>query len=176
MRALVERAANPQWTLFMVGVTNVGGVYLPVLIGITISIYFMYQKDWWNFISFFLVVGAGTVVQVLLKLFFHRPRPSPHFVMAYGYSFPSNHTFFAMVIYGFLNYVVWKRTKVKGLKICILLISTFLILLVGVSRVYLGVHWLTDILGAYVAGFAWLVFSVRVVRTIEEKSRASREP
>lgn len=160
----------------MVGVTNVGGVYLPVLIGITISIYFMYQKDWWNFLSFFLVVGAGTVVQVLLKLFFHRPRPSPHLVMAYGYSFPSNHAFFAMVIYGFLTYVVWKRTKVKRLTNCILLISTFLILLVGASRIYLGVHWLTDILGAYVAGFTWLVVTVLIVRGLEKLTAASRTP
>lgn len=147
VRALVERTANPQWIQFVVGVTNVGGVYLPVLVGLTISIYFMYQNDWWDFLRFFLVVGAGTIIQVLLKSFFHRPRPSPHLVMAYGYSFPSNHAFFAMVIYGFLNYVVWQRAKVKGLKICIWLISTFLVLLVGVSRIYLGVHWLTDILG-----------------------------
>ena len=159
----------------MVGITNVAGVYLPVLIAIVTTLYFMHQKDWWNFFTFFLVVGAGTALQVLLKLLFHRPRPSPHLVMAYGYSFPSNHTFFAMVIYGFFNYVVWKQAKGKGSKICILVISTVLILLVGVSRVYLGVHWLTDVLGAYMAGFAWLVFSILIVRIFEEKSRASGE-
>ena len=94
--------------------------------------------------------------------------------MVYGYSFPSNHAFFATVIYGFLSYVVWKRSEANALRSCVLLVSIVLIVLVGMSRVYLGVHWLTDVLGAYLAGFAWLALSVRVVRTIEEKTEFQR--
>lgn len=171
VHSLVEHLVSPPWTQIMINVTNVGGVYLPVIIVIMTAVYFIHQKDWWNFFAFFLAVGGGKVVQELLKVFFHRPRPNSHLVMANGYSFPSGHSFAAMTIYGFLSYWVWKRSEAKALRFCILLISIVLILFVGMSRVYLGVHWLTDVLGAYLVGFAWLVFSVRVVKTIKEKSR-----
>ena len=99
--------------------------------------------------TIFLVVGGGETVLVLLKLFFHRPRPDQQLVTAHGYSFPSGHAFSAVIVYGFLIYVTWKLIKAETLRFIIFSVSILLIILVGISRVYLNVHWLTDVLGGY---------------------------
>ena len=93
----------------------------------------------------------------------------PQLVMAYGYSFPSGHAFSAMMIYGFFMYLIWGMGQLRIAKLMLLFVSIFLIFLVGLSRVYLNVHWLTDVLGGYAAGFAWLVFSIVMVNTIVSK-------
>jgi len=139
---------------------------LPTAGGVTL--YLLYRKNWWELFTFFLVAGVGEIILILLKLFFQRPRPMPQMVAAHGYSFPSNHAFTAMIVYGFLIYIAWKSIKVGAVKFIIFSISMLLIIFVGISRIYLNVHWLTDVLGGYAAGFAWLVFSVITVNTIKQ--------
>ncbi|MEK6681670.1 MAG: bifunctional DedA family/phosphatase PAP2 family protein [Nitrospirota bacterium] len=168
IQSFVEGIITPQITRFMVDITNLGGVYLSLLICGAMAIYLLYKKYWWNLFTIFLVVGGGETVLVLLKLFFHRPRPDQQLVTAHGYSFPSGHAFSAVIVYGFLIYVTWKLIKAETLRFIIFSVSILLIILVGISRVYLNVHWLTDVLGGYAAGFSWLVFSIIMVNTIKQ--------
>jgi len=73
-----------------------------------------------------------------------------------------------MIVYGFLIHITWKLSKSEALRFLIFSLSLLLILLVGMSRIYLNVHWLTDVLGGYVSGFTWLVFSIVMVNTMRQ--------
>lgn len=170
IQRLVEGVISPDTTRFMVDITNIGGVYLTAIIACAMALYLLYRRHWWELFTLFLVVGFGGSLLVILKLFFHRPRPMPQMVVAHGYSFPSAHSFAAMLVYGFLIYTTWKFIKSKALRFIIFSLSVLLIILVGISRVYLNVHWLTDVLGGYAAGFAWLTFSIIMVNTIKQFS------
>jgi undecaprenyl-diphosphatase len=168
IQRLLEQVANPEITRFMVDITNIGGVYLAIMTVGFLFIYLFHHKDWWGLYTLFLVAGVGEIFLVILKLLFHRPRPEINLSVAHGYSFPSGHAFAAMVIYGFLIYVTWKSIKSETLRLIVFLISVLLIIFVGVSRIYLNVHWLTDVLGGYTSGFAWLVFNILTVNTVKQ--------
>jgi undecaprenyl-diphosphatase len=93
-----------------------------------------------------------------LKLAFYRPRP--HFddpiLSLTGYSFPSGHTMAATVLYGILAVLLVTKVKRKRSKVLIALAASLLIALVGFSRMYLGAHYLSDVLGAIAEGLAWM--------------------
>lgn len=102
------------------------------------------------------VVGAATM-NGLLKMFFARPRPSvfPPFSVEHTYSFPSGHTITAVALYGYLAILLWP----EGYRLLALLVGS-LIPIVGFSRIYLGVHYPSDILGAMALGTLWVLLVV----------------
>jgi len=171
IQGFVEGIISPWITRFMVDITNIGGVYLVVITAGIMALYLLYKRHWWELFTLFLVAGVGEMLLIILKLFFHRPRPSPQIVAAHWYSFPSGHAFSAMIVYGFLIYMAWRLIKSEALRFIIFFLSILLIIFVGISRIYLNVHWLTDILGGYAAGFAWLLFSIIMVNTIKQYYR-----
>ncbi len=175
IQGFVEGIISPEITRFMVDMTNLGGVYITVTTAGVMALCLLYKRYWWKLFALFLVVGGGEIILILLKLFFHRPRPMPQLVIAHGYSFPSGHAFSAMTIYGFLIYMIWNMDKIRGLKFVVLLMSISLIFFIGISRIYLNVHYLTDILGGYAAGLAWLVFCIIMVNTIKEYYRGYQD-
>lgn len=152
----------------MIDIANLGGIYIAVITIMIIFVYFLYTRDWWRLFTLFIAAGLGEFLLVLLKLFFHRPRPAHQLAMAHAYSFPSGHAFTAMIVYGFLIYLTWRLLKNEALRFTISAMSILLIVLVGIIRIYLSVHWLTDVLGGYAAGFAWLVLSVIIVSTMKQ--------
>ncbi|MCL4537084.1 MAG: bifunctional DedA family/phosphatase PAP2 family protein [Nitrospirae bacterium] len=171
IQGFVEGIISPWITRFMVDITNIGGVYLVVITAGMMALYLLYKRHWWELFTLFLAVVMGEILLVILKLFFHRPRPSPQIVAAHWYSFPSGHAFSAMIVYGFFIYMAWRLIKSEALRFIIFFLSILLIILIGISRIYLNVHWLTDVLGGYAAGFAWLLFSIIMVNTIKQYYR-----
>lgn len=102
-------------------------------------------------------VGGGTLLSTLLKLGYDRPRPDlvPHGVEVYTASFPSGHALGAAVVFLTLGGLLsWSQPR-RRIKIYILSTAVLLTILVGVSRVYLGVHWPTDVLAGWTIGSAW---------------------
>ncbi|KKT35572.1 MAG: Phosphoesterase PA-phosphatase related protein [Candidatus Collierbacteria bacterium GW2011_GWB1_44_35] len=102
----------------------------------------------------------------LAKTLINRPRPDDGLVMIYKQladkSFPSSHAITYTVIFGFLFFVTLKKLKPSILKYSILGVSAFLILTVGLSRIYLGAHWASDVLGGYLFGAFWLLITVNM--------------
>ena len=107
------------------------------------------------------MVGAG-LLNDGLKAFFHRLRPEPFFGIAPpgDFSFPSGHALCSFCFYGMITALFFRRIRNRAARIAITSAAVIIILLVGVSRVYLGVHYPTDVLGAWSLGLFWISFLV----------------
>lgn len=107
----------------------------------------------WPFLT--AVLGAELSGQ-LLKLVVQRPRPLGGLENESTFSFPSGHALIAVVFYGFLTYYFWQSAKNQAQKYLALALGVILISVIGFSRLYLGVHYLSDVLGGYSLGALWL--------------------
>lgn len=128
-----------------------------------LTIYYLqhYKKGLINIFFFVLTVIGGALLNYVLKLSFHRARPSINdFVDAVGFSFPSGHAMGSMIFYGAASYFILKSQRNKNLKIIFTLLSGLFIFMIGVSRVYLNAHYPSDVIAGYLAGFSWLCFCI----------------
>jgi len=116
------------------------------------------------------VSGAG-IFMYLSKLAFHRPRPDIALYFEPTYSFPSGHATMSVAIYGFVGYLLMHFSKEFKTKINIFFITTILVLLIGISRIYLGEHYLSDVYSGYLLGSIWFVIAVAFTRWLEEKTK-----
>lgn len=121
-------------------------------------------------------VAGGSVMSNLLKDVFQRPRPEivPHIVYAANTSFPSGHSMLSAVTYLTLGALLARSHKRRGLKAYFLVIAALLSIMVGVTRVYLGVHWPTDVLAGWTAGAVWALLCWLVAGWLQ--SRKALEP
>jgi len=115
-----------------------------------------------------LIIGAGisSLLGFVIKMLVDRPRPTDDLVQVWVIihegSFPSGHSFFAVVLFGLMAYFAFTRLRRRGLRMLAFSSPLMLILLIGASRVYLGAHWPSDVLGGYAVGgvflgiFIWL--------------------
>ncbi|MBN2099964.1 MAG: phosphatase PAP2 family protein [Dehalococcoidia bacterium] len=108
-----------------------------------------------------LMTGLSSPIQSGLKLLVDRPRPTPDLVRVFqaeaGNGFPSGHAFFAMAFWGLLAYFAYTRLQTRSLRVLAFSASVVIVLWIGASRVYLGAHWPSDVLGGYVLGALFLM-------------------
>ncbi|MBJ6116962.1 phosphatase PAP2 family protein [Pontibacter sp. BT310] len=123
------------------------------------------------------VVALGSItLNVVLKYFFDRPRPIVPMVEAHGLSFPSGHTMVAASFYGLLIYLVWQNVKQPALKYTLVALLSAFVILIGFSRIYLRVHYATDVLAGFAAGFMWVFIGIYILRRLERYSRKEITP
>lgn len=152
--------SNPATSIFMV-VTNLGGAI--GIITITILILVFERKKQYKFYIIFNLVMV-TIANQIIKYIVQRPRPIEHRIIdQFGYSFPSGHSMVSMAFYGFLIYLIYKRVKNKYLKWGLCTILSFLILLIGISRIYLGVHYASDVIGGFCLSMAYLIAYIKMI-------------
>jgi undecaprenyl-diphosphatase len=121
-------------------------------------------------ILFAAVMAGSPILNYLLKVFFQRARPDLNRLIEIGgYSFPSGHAMNAFTFYGILTFLLWRHIPVRRGRTVLLLFSTILILAIGISRIYLGVHYPSDIIGGYLAGSFWLAVSIWVFQRYKER-------
>lgn len=152
---------NKNLTNIMITITNIGSAYFLILISIIISCLNKFKeirkKININLISIF------TISQIL-KQIIRRPRPiGINLVTANGFSYPSGHSMVSMAYFGFLVYLIYKNyNKNKYKKIIIITTLTVIPLLIGISRIYLGVHYLSDVIGGFLLSIAYLMIYIKL--------------
>ena len=169
---------NPALTKYFIFVTHVGDIYgyAAVLIAFTLMSIFVF-KNWKYIIQIVLVLILSAVSNLMLKRFIDRARPGiEHMVSVESLSYPSGHAMSAMAFYGFLIYLFYRFKINIFLKIGVILLLGLLILSIGLSRIYLGVHFPSDIAGGYIAGFIWVVFCVLLFNLIDVFRKDPRTP
>jgi membrane-associated phospholipid phosphatase len=114
--------------------------------------------------SFFLAIGVigGGIVYSILKLIIHRTRPDIGFslIPRSGYAFPSGHATISLIFYGTICCGLLRTLKIRWLKILSIILTIILIFLIGFSRIYLGVHWVSDVLAGWALGMAFLILLI----------------
>jgi undecaprenyl-diphosphatase len=161
-RAAVHAWANPGLTSFMRFMSWLGSPYFVApAAGLAVWRLSSGGRTRAGVLFVVAVVGAEALDQIL-KLLFRRPRPEAFFGLAnpLTYSFPSGHAITAACFYGVLAAVLTTRTESTARKALLCAVATFMAALIGLSRVYLGVHYPTDVLAGYAAAAVW-VFAVR---------------
>jgi undecaprenyl-diphosphatase len=138
-------------------VTGLGGVGVLTLITLATAGFLWLQGKRGSMWLVLASVAGGQMVSTLAKLGFDRPRPDlvPHGMQVYTASFPSGHSMMAAVTYLTLAALVARVQPTRALKAYVLALALVVTLAVGVSRIYLGVHWPTDVLAGWTAGAAW---------------------
>ena len=157
--ALIRFPAGPKLDAFMMAVTELGSGTLLTIITISVLLFFTLKK-WKRETTALLIclVGAALLTQ-LLKELFARARPDMFsLVNESGYSFPSGHSMVSFCVYGFLAYVLSRQFTSIRCRMAAFFAAACVVLIIGVSRVYLGVHYPTDVLAGFVAGGTWLAF------------------
>ncbi|MDP5043353.1 MULTISPECIES: phosphatase PAP2 family protein [unclassified Leeuwenhoekiella] len=160
---------TPLLTQYFVFVTNVGDLYgYLTVVGLATIISYFFFKRWKYVLQTIAVLILASVSNVILKRFIDRARPGiEHLVSVETLSYPSGHAMSAMAFYGFLIYLVFRFSINTFLKAGLILLLAVLILSIGISRIYLGVHFPSDIAGGYIAGFIWVVFCILIFNIIE---------
>jgi undecaprenyl-diphosphatase len=127
----------------------------------------------------FLIASSvsGLVLSLVLKNAFDRPRPSlvPHLSHVYTSSFPSGHSMLSAVVYLTLATLVASVVKRPLLKVYVLLLGMSLTLVVGISRVYLGVHYPTDVVAGWIAGLFWALTCSAIAHRMQRRGKLEKD-
>jgi undecaprenyl-diphosphatase len=158
---------------FFYAITLLGSTWFILTGSLAMSAWLAWRRQWLNLGALVLSIGGGEILNISLKTIFLRPGPdfTNVFYHVSGYSFPSDHAMLSILFYGILTYVIsnqgvaWKtRTR---LGIAALTLST----LIGFSQLFLGVHYLTDVLGGWSAGVVWLTACLTNIQALKFSRR-----
>ncbi len=159
---------SPALTQYFVIITKTGNAYsYLIVIGLCAVISFLILKKWKYMVQITLVLLLSALSNSVIKRFVNRARPDlEHLVTVKSLSYPSGHAMVAMAFYGFVAYLFYKFNLPKFVKVTTVLVLLLLILSIGVSRIYLGVHFPSDVLGGFIAGAIWVVFCIIIFNLI----------
>lgn len=123
-----------------------------------------------------LLQNGGAALNSLLKHLFVRTRPDLFRVVeATGYSFPSGHAMVSLCFYGMLAFFIVRNIKSLRWRLVIISLAVLLVVAIGISRIYLGVHYPTDVIAGYTAGAMWLFFRISLLAWWEQRRAANQE-
>jgi len=149
---------GPRWLEeTMRDITGLGSVFTVVFVTCAVAAYLALTERRRIGLYVLGAVGSGELVSTVLKLFYHRPRPDlvPHGMEVFTASFPSGHAMMSAIAYLTLAILLARVDRNRRVKGFVLVLGVSVTLLVGISRIYLGVHWLSDVLVGWCVGEAW---------------------
>lgn len=169
---LAEYVSNLNTNLMQV-FSFLGAHYFLIPANIVVVLYFLIiRKERWYSIKVPVISLSSLLLMLVLKQFFHRDRPLvPLLQAARGLSFPSGHALMSSTFYGLIIYLVWRNIKNKAVKWIITIILLLIILFIGLSRIYLRVHYPTDVMAGYCLGVIWLILSISILNKMERISK-----
>jgi membrane-associated phospholipid phosphatase len=170
---LISTFVNAKATKILVFFTQLGNYQFLITANILLTCYFLFiRKHKWYSIKIPSIALSSILVMYLLKLWFNRPRPLiPLLEPAHGLSFPSGHAMSSVTFFGLLIYFIWQADMNRYIRILFITCLVLLILIIGFSRVYLRVHYASDVIGGFCTGIIWLTVSLWVIRRMEFYSK-----
>jgi membrane-associated phospholipid phosphatase len=162
LAAWLHEHASPGWTTFFENVTRLGNVSTLAVV-VLLAAALLWRKRWFAELQLLVLAGVGAeIITVGLKQGFRRDRPffSDPLALEHTYSFPSGHASVSLAVYGTLGFIAARHLGSRRSQIVALAGATVLILLIGFSRIYLGVHFLTDVIAGFSVGIAWVALCV----------------
>jgi len=168
----IHQAASPAVTFAMRGVTVLGGPLVLFSLSLVVGVGFFVKKNYRAMILLIATIVGSSLLNEVLKASFHRTRPLPFFDITApnSYSFPSGHALMSFCFYSSMAALISRRSKRRTVQITVWALAIVLILTIGVSRIYLGVHYPSDVVAGYAAAFIWVMFIVIVDRAIPRKN------
>lgn len=156
---------NPFLTKVMLVISFLGGDSMLLFATIIIALLIIknYKK---RALFFFFILSMGFMLNIVLKMLTHRERPDVGMITQQTYSFPSAHTMNSFILYATVCYFIFHFTRNKKLSILATLLSLLLIVCIGISRIYLGVHYPSDVLAGFIGGFWWFITALVLHQTI----------
>ena len=159
-------------------ITEMGSVWFISLISVGMLLYLWFaKKDKPGILFFIIAVGGGGLLTQILKYYYQRGRPSinPE-IDAVGFSFPSGHSLGSLIFYGFLIYLLAKSQQPKTVKNIFGVTGVVIILLIGISRIYLGAHFPSDVVAGFLGGAMWLMLSLLALEWVKWRSTNHLQP
>jgi undecaprenyl-diphosphatase len=134
------------------------GSQVVFVIALALGVYFVYRRQWRTTLVWAIALGGGQLLNWLLKAAFARPRPAyaAQFVQEINTSFPSGHAMLSIICYGMIAYLAMRLTTNLRTRIFIAFAAVMIVVLISISRMYLGVHYLSDVVAGISAGGLWL--------------------
>jgi membrane-associated phospholipid phosphatase len=166
----------------MQGFTFLGTHTFLIPANLLLTAWFLFiKKRHWYSIKIPAVALSSLLLMFFLKLTFRRNRPlTPLLQAAKGFSFPSGHALMSVTFYGLLILIAWQNIRQTWLKWLLSVFLVFLVIVIGISRIYLRVHYASDVLAGFSVGLVWLLLSLWVLSKIEKyskrKLRSSNDP
>lgn len=153
---------SPELNKFFQFITDLGDVYAYIIATTIAAIFFFFKlRNKWFVFQLVGVLVLSALANIALKRAFNRARPTiEHLVVVKSLSYPSGHAMSAMAFYGFLTYLIFQIKMPTWLRTILTTVFVFLILSIGISRIYLGVHFPSDVAGGFIAGLIWVAFCV----------------
>ena len=149
-------------------ITNFGGAIFLSIATIALLLLIKNKKIGLSIFSNIVII---TILNQLLKRILRRPRPTEfRIVEETGYSFPSGHSMVSMAFYGYLIYLIYRYIENKYIKWLLIVLLSILICLIGISRIYLGVHYTSDVLGGFLLSISYLVVYISLIKNLKIKN------
>lgn len=152
-------------TRFMIAVTYMGSAYILISLAVFILLLLRKNKTYSIYGRLSAVnLTATWIANELFKMIFQRTRPDIlRLVEVHGFSFPSGHSMISLSFYGLLIYFIYRSFSDKRKKYLLIFLLSLLIIFIGMSRVYLGVHYASDVLAGFSVGFVWLIIIITFI-------------
>lgn len=167
---LVRYFASPALDRVMIFITDLGYGLPYFVVVVTVFSLIAYLKRWLEAEALAICLAGGAFLNYLLKHLFERTRPDLFRVVeAAGYSFPSGHAMISLCFYGMVAFLIVRNIQNKPGRILVISGFSLLIAAIGVSRIYLGAHYPTDVVAGFAAGSMWLAFCISLLMWWEKK-------
>lgn len=143
------------------------------LIGAALALYFVARRQRLQLAIWLIALIGGVALNNALKLAFARARPTftDPFVVERNFSFPSGHAMLALIGFGLIAYFAWRGLRSPLPRIMLMFVTVMIILLIGISRLTLGAHYLSDVLAGFAAGAVWLSACITALDTLKRRQR-----
>lgn len=167
----IQEMKEPYLTSIMRFFSYIGNTVSVMIISLIILvILYIVFKQRKELILFIIVLVGSTGFNLLLKALFQRERPTLYtMIEEEGFSFPSGHSMAALSLYGIVSFLLWRHIPKKMGRVVLILTSTAFILIIGFSRIYLGAHFPSDIIGAYLFSGFWLLLCIWGFRNLQKR-------